>query len=570
MTWWLTNTSRAKKERIDIADLQETSEWLTDVSWKLDGSLKLSVEFDISHCGETFGLSMAYPSMFPDTPPIVVPRDTGQRLSSHQYGTGGELCLEFRPDNWDSRITGAMMIESAYRLLSGERPDRDDIGVVPSAHQASVGRDARGSHMRFVLEEEAIHILADLTVDTPTPITVCEYFDKPSFIASLVSIGEDDSLLWQRGLQSSQTSDIKGYAIRTKRDIARFQKNSGQFTEVLSTEFPELFDSLPEHPFQGFVLLGDSGSWAVLRLFTYKEKQSDLSYKVIVGPSVTGRLPTEYECLKQIRVGVVGCGSVGSKIASTLARSGIRQFTLVDEDIFFAANIVRNDLDANAIGLHKVDALATRLKQIAPNADISTRRIALGQQESAGTTESVMKDLARADLLIDATADPIAFNHLASVARRYSKPMVWCAVFSGGIGGIVARARPGLDPIPTIGRAQISAWCDDQGIPWSATDGIRYDAQQDEGPLLIADDADVSVISSHAARLAIDILTREQSIFPSSAYLIGLVGSWIFDAPFDTWPIELQVDGEWGETHDSSSEDDLSEFIASLIPVTSS
>ncbi|TIP80010.1 MAG: hypothetical protein E5X60_37055, partial [Mesorhizobium sp.] len=77
---------------------------------------------------------------------------------------------------------------------------------------------------------------------------------------------------------------------------------------------------------------------------------------------------------------IVGCGSVGSKIATTLARSGVRKFTLVDDDIFFSANLVRNDLDARAIGQHKVDSLTARLKDIVANAEISMRRVALGQQ----------------------------------------------------------------------------------------------------------------------------------------------------------------------------------------------
>ena len=60
-----------------------------------------------------------YPSYYPDTPPSVYVRD-GQQISSHQYGPDGELCLEWRADNWDPRVTGAMMIESAYRLITGE------------------------------------------------------------------------------------------------------------------------------------------------------------------------------------------------------------------------------------------------------------------------------------------------------------------------------------------------------------------------------------------------------------------------------------------------------------------
>ncbi|RVD08290.1 hypothetical protein EN749_33795 [Mesorhizobium sp. M7A.F.Ca.ET.027.02.1.1] len=565
MSWWLTNASRARAEQVALAQLLERAGWLSGVGWRVGDDLQLIVDFDIQHNGETFGLFMAYPSTFPDTPPMVLSRD-GKRLSSHQYGAGGELCLEFRPDNWDPAITGAMMAESAYRLLSGESPEGDEDGVVRSAHQASVGRDARSEQMRFVLDRDAIEVLVGLPVDAPVPITAWDRLEKPTWVASLISVGDGGSIWSHSGPEPSRSTITKGFAFRTTREIDTFRANPGRFAELLPAEFPELVEQLPDNPFDGFVLLGDADRWIALNLYPHEGKQTVFGYKMIIAPDASGRLPAGHAALAQKRVAIVGCGSVGSKIATTLARSGVRKFTLVDDDIFFSANLVRNDLDARAIGQHKVDSLTARLKNIVANAEISMRRVALGQQESAGTTESVMEELAQADLLIDATADPRAFNLVAAVARRHRKPMVWCEVFAGGIGGIVARARPELDPIPTIARGQIRAWCDGHGVPWASAAQADYGAQREQGPQLMADDADVSVIAGHASRLALDILTREQSIFPSSAYAIGLAAEWIFRAAFDTWPIDLQPEGKWGEAQGGASKEDLKELLASLFP----
>jgi hypothetical protein len=57
---------------------------------------------------------------------------------------------------------------------------------------------------------------------------------------------------------------------------------------------------------------------------------------------------------------------------------------------------------------------------------------------------------------------------------------------------------------------------------------------------LIADDADVSAIAAAAVRLAIDtLIARDPSLFPYSAYAIGLgVGS-VFTQPFEIFPIEI-------------------------------
>ena len=42
-----------------------------------------------------------------------------------------------------------------------------------------------------------------------------------------------------------------------------------------------------------------------------------------------------------------------------------------------------------------------------------------------------------------------------------------------------------------------------------------------------------------------------------SAYVIGLSSEWLFEQPFDTRPIDLKPDGEWGETSDALEPEEL-------------
>lgn len=144
--------------------------------------------------------------------------------------------------------------------------------------------------------------------------------------------------------------------------------------------------------------------------------------------------------------------------------------------------------------------------------------------------------------------------------------MVWCEVFGGGIGGIVARARPNIDPTPTGARGQIKAWCAAHDVPWELGAGANYEALSEDDPPLVADDADVSVIAAHAARIALDLLVRKDSAFPASAYAIGLRSGWIFEAPFDTWPIVLAGEGEWKAPHSSDNHAELMALVAELFP----
>jgi hypothetical protein len=123
MIWWLADEARARLEKAALVALQEEHDWLTGVRARFLDNLQLCVDVEVVHGGEKFPLAVIYPVTFPDTPPIVMPYGE-RRLSQHQYGAGGELCLQWRPDNWDAAVTGAMMVESAYGLIAAERPPR--------------------------------------------------------------------------------------------------------------------------------------------------------------------------------------------------------------------------------------------------------------------------------------------------------------------------------------------------------------------------------------------------------------------------------------------------------------
>lgn len=92
MIWWAEQSVRAQSERAAISDLAELSQWLTNIKWRLASNLRLAADFDLQVEERLFPLTITYPEYFPDVPPSVVPRD-GERLSGHQYGESGELCL---------------------------------------------------------------------------------------------------------------------------------------------------------------------------------------------------------------------------------------------------------------------------------------------------------------------------------------------------------------------------------------------------------------------------------------------------------------------------------------------
>ncbi len=143
--------------------------------------------------------------------------------------------------------------------------------------------------------------------------------------------------------------------------------------------------------------------------------------------------------------------------------------------------------------------------------------------------------------------------------------MIWAEVFGGGIGGIIARARPDIDPHPLAARNQITTWCDDHNTPWEWQTENNYEAAREDDAPFIADDADVSVVAAHTTRFALDILQGAETSFPHSAYAIGLKKAWIFEAPFDTWPIDLKTTGFWQEPVAAHGDEDIAKFLSDLI-----
>jgi hypothetical protein len=148
------------------------------------------------------------------------------------------------------------------------------------------------------------------------------------------------------------------------------------------------------------------------------ESQTDeiIHFETLIGlGDGSARVSSSYRVLAGKQVAVVGCGSAGSKIAASLARSGVGRFILVDDDVLLPENLVRNELDWRDVGSHKADALSARLKLVNPAVVIEERRVRLSAQEASGSAASVLGVIASCDLIVDATANPSVFNLLASV-----------------------------------------------------------------------------------------------------------------------------------------------------------
>lgn len=562
MIWWIADPDRGLAERSAIARLEQSADWLQNVAWRLDG-LALLLDFEIAEGGLRWRLTMRYPDFFPSIPPQVFNAD-GTRLSGHQYGADGELCLEYRPDNWEQSVTGAMMIESAHRLLVGESPALDGPGVA-SAHRVTEGQRLRGTVFRLAIPDDALSLLREMGAWQTAPVEVDEHFYGGAFIAHLTAVGPEEARLWQRTKPVASANNLKGTAIRMPPDtIVPGPVDKDLLSPILSAA--GLSTDYPDWPPAVYLLVDEKKAWLAMVANKPDGGIRDYSYDSFVIEPDRQRLPDGNAVLAGKRIGLVGCGSLGSKIAAMLVRSGARQFELFDDDLFAPGNLVRNELDWRSVGTHKARALRARLTEIEPDVKVAVQVVHLGGQESSQWTSTALEALSNCDIILDASADPTVFGLCAAAARFKGRPMAWAEVFGGGIGGIVARSRPEHDPSPDISRRQILKWCEDHGVEWqSALNAIDYGIARGDQPPLIADDADVSVIAAHAARLVIDTLRGGGTQFPSPAYAIGLGEGWIFRAPFDTYPINYTGTEGWNKPSPSDGKK-LEKLVGLLFP----
>jgi len=77
------------------------------------------------------------------------------------------------------------------------------------------------------------------------------------------------------------------------------------------------------------------------------------------------------------RIGIAGCGGIGSNVAMYLIRSGIRHLRFVDFDVVEPSNLNRQFYFKDQIGIPKVDALKTNLLRIDPQADLESQQLVL-------------------------------------------------------------------------------------------------------------------------------------------------------------------------------------------------
>ena len=130
---------------------------------------------------------------------------------------------------------------------------------------------------------------------------------------------------------------------------------------------------------------------------------------------------------------ISGLGSVGSLVALELARSGVGNFLLIDNDTITYQNICRHQCGIKDVGKYKVSAISERILDINPCANIINYTDIL-----ENIPESVFKDIIQPDSIIVGCADNRESDQYANkISVHFNIPFVsigfWERAFAGEI-----------------------------------------------------------------------------------------------------------------------------------------
>lgn len=125
--------------------------------------------------------------------------------------------------------------------------------------------------------------------------------------------------------------------------------------------------------------------------------------------------------LNEAKVAIFGIGGVGSFVAEGLARSGIGNFVLVDNDKVSITNINRQIIaTTKTVGKYKVDVMKERILEINPEAKVNTYNLFYMPDAEEKILDKTI------DYIVDAIDTVTAKIYLVEQANNLGIPIISC------------------------------------------------------------------------------------------------------------------------------------------------
>ena len=199
--------------------------------------------------------------------------------------------------------------------------------------------------------------------------------------------------------------------------------------------------------------------------------------------------------IENLRIGIVGVGSVGALISETLARMGVTEITLIDPDIIEPHNLDRLLYGTpSSVGHLKVARAETKIRCHTTASDVQVRALPSGIEY-----ENVYREALDCDLILSCVDRPVARDVLNYAAMAHLIPVVE--------GGVAVETRP-------ASRHFVSArWRSHLVVPGHAC--IRCTGQYTSSDVLQELDGSLDN-PSYIAALPLEQRPRNENVFPFS------------------------------------------------------
>lgn len=145
----------------------------------------------------------------------------------------------------------------------------------------------------------------------------------------------------------------------------------------------------------------------------------------------------DVEAFADAKVLIAGCGSGGGQVALQLVMSGIKHFTLVDNDVMEIENVIRHVCGRRYLGQEKTAAVADVLRDRNPEIHIDEHAVDL---ESWDGLEAAVT---AADVVVIATDNEPTRYLINNLCVKTETPFAIGRVFTRGNGGEAFVYRPG-------------------------------------------------------------------------------------------------------------------------------
>jgi molybdopterin/thiamine biosynthesis adenylyltransferase len=426
------------------------------------GSAAANLDSDHSHCAPR-------PRQLELLPPVR--RGPGAPASAAGPQSRAVCLLENPADDWKPWFSAAYLIaELLLQLLRDVEKGPDAVHAGEADMPEPVSAQFPYDLERIVLVSETF-LVPDLPVRSGT-MTLLRGPGRSWVLGDATGIGEVEPALSKRFTEPGATG-WQGRWVAVDPPprpeagsagiLAALETAEGQLLERLRRKFPKAKRHHEATMLVGITFLEEGPSrnehrrawlFAELKQLRGDKPRVGLPLRAqALGRTERARRIPELVALASAHVVLIGGGSLGGPVALELAKAGVGELDLFDDDLYDVNNnSVRHVLPTTLAGTRKATAVAEICRALNPFIEVRGHNHAIGN--SLASTELLDRALETATVLIDTTGAQTVASFLAEKARGAAATLIVAGLTAGGFGGDVFVVTPGAACLHCFRRAQ--------------------------------------------------------------------------------------------------------------------